>query len=117
MHTLVAPAAPWPPAAPALPAVLTFHTGGSSSGLRERLRPLQFAVIGPLMRSAAALVAVCEFERRMFARILGIPADTIRLIRNGSEPLPVDPAAPGIAGAPLLVSGRPASRSTRGTTA
>lgn len=104
VHTLVAPAALAAARRTRTPAVLTFHTGGSSSGLRERLRPLQFTLIGPLMRSAAALVAVCEFERRMFARTLGIPADTIRLIRNGSEPLPVDPAAPGIAGAPLLVS-------------
>jgi glycosyltransferase involved in cell wall biosynthesis len=103
VHTLV------PPAALAavrnlIPSVLTFHTGGHSSGLRNLLRPLQWKVIGPLLKSADALVAVCEFERQTFARALGVPASSIRLIRNGSEPLPVDPTAPAIEGNPLLVS-------------
>lgn len=104
VHTLVAPSALAAARVARIPAVLTFHTGGSSSDLRESIRPLQFKLLGPLLRSAAALVAVCEFERRNFARTLGIPADSIRLIRNGSEPLPVDASAPGIAGDPLLVS-------------
>lgn len=104
IHTLVAPAALAAARRSRAPSVLTFHTGGSSSGLREFLRPVQFRLIGPLVRSAAALVAVCEYERRIFAQTLGIPADAIRLIRNGSEPLPVDSAAPGIGGQPLLVS-------------
>lgn len=104
IHTLVAPAALAAARRTGTPAVLTFHTGGSSSALREALRPLQFKLIGPLLRSAVALVAVCEYERRLFARTLGIPAEAIRLIRNGSEPLPVDPSAPGISGSPLLVS-------------
>jgi glycosyltransferase involved in cell wall biosynthesis len=104
VHTLVAPAALAATRRTRTPAVLTFHTGGHSSGLRELLRPLQFTLMGPLLRSAAALVAVCEYERRLFARTLGIPAEAIRLIRNGSEPLPVDPCAPGIDGSPLVVS-------------
>jgi glycosyltransferase involved in cell wall biosynthesis len=104
VHTLVAPAALAATRRTRTPAVLTFHTGGHSSGLRELLRPVQFTLMGPLLRSAAALVAVCEYERRLFARTLGIPAAAIRLIRNGSEPLPVDRCAPAIDGSPLLVS-------------
>lgn len=104
IHTLVAPAALAAARRIGTPSVLTFHTGGHSSGLRESLRPLQFKLMAPLLKSAAALVAVCEFERRMFAQTLGISVNSIRLIRNGSEPLPVDPTAPAIAGRPLLVS-------------
>lgn len=104
VHTLVPPAALAAARRTRTPSVLTFHTGGNSSELRESMRPLQFKVLAPLLRSADALVAVCEYERRKFARILGVPATSIRLIRNGSEPLPVDPRTPGIEGRPLLVS-------------
>lgn len=104
VHTLVAPAALRAARRTRTPSVLTFHTGGHSSGLRELLRPLQWKLLGPLIRSAAALVAVCEFERRMFARLLGIDESAIRLIRNGSEPLPIDESAPPTEGEPLLVS-------------
>lgn len=104
VHTLVAPAALAATRRVGLPSVLTFHTGGHSSGLRERLRPVQWKVLGPLLRSAAALVAVCEFEREMFARALGIDESAIRLIRNGSERLPVDDSAPVTDGDPLVVS-------------
>lgn len=104
VHTLVAPAALAAAKRARIPSVLTFHTGGHSSGLREKLRPLQWKLLGPPLRSAAALVAVCDYERTIFAQALGIPAATIRLIRNGCEPLPVDPTAPAVGGSPLLVS-------------
>ena len=104
VHTLVAPSALLAARVTRTPSVLTFHTGGNSSEFRESMRSVQFKALAPLLRSADALVAVCEFERRKFAEILGIPAARIRLIRNGSEPLPVDPSAPGIDGDPLVVS-------------
>lgn len=104
IHTLVAPAALAAVRRTGTPSVLTFHTGGHSSGLREMVRPLQFKLLGPLLKSTAALVAVCDYERRKFSQMLGIPAESIRMIRNGSEPLPVDPTAPRIDGSPLLVS-------------
>ncbi len=104
VHTLVAPAALAAARHAAVPSVLTFHTGGNSSGLREFIRPLQWKLLSPLLRSAAALVAVCEFERAMFAGLLGIDESAIRLIRNGCQPLPVDPAAPVPDGDPLVVS-------------
>lgn len=104
VHTLVPPLALTAARRTRTPCVLTFHTGGNSSELRESMRSVQFRVLAPLLRSADALVAVCEFERRKFAAILDIPVERIRLIRNGSEPLPVDPSAPGVDGSPLLVS-------------
>lgn len=104
IHTLVAPAALAAARHTGTPSVLTFHTGGHSSGLREMLRPVQWKLLGPLLRSAAALVAVCEFERTMFARALRVDESSIRLIRNGCEPLPVDESAPQTAGDPLVIS-------------
>ena len=104
VHTLVAPAALAAARRTHTPSVLTFHTGGHSSGLRRFLRPLQWKVLGPLIRSASALVAVCQFERRMFAELLGLDESAIRLIRNGSDPLPIDESAPATEGDPLIVS-------------
>ena len=104
VHALVTPMALAATRLSGVPSVLTFHTGGHSSGLRSALRPLQWRMLAPLMASTAALVAVCEYERRTFSRVLDVPESSIRLIRNGCEPLPVDTAAPKPAGDPLLVS-------------
>jgi glycosyltransferase involved in cell wall biosynthesis len=104
VHTLVAPTALAAARRAGVPSVLTFHTGGHSSALRGSLRPLQWRLLTPLLRSAAALVAVSEYERQTFAAVLGDTEGAIRLIRNGSEPLPVDPSAEKPEGRPLLVS-------------
>ena len=45
-----------------------------------------------------------EYERQTFAALLGDTEGAIRLIRNGSEPLPVDRSAEKLEGSPLLVS-------------
>ena len=45
-----------------------------------------------------------EYERQVFARILGVPVTTIRLIPNGGDRLPIDPSADTPQGSPLLVS-------------
>jgi len=104
VHNLVAPSTLMAARRSGVPCVLTFHTGGHSSGLRGKLRPLQWRLLAPLLRSTAALVAVCDYERRIFAPVLGVADETIRLIRNGCEPLPVDPTAKKTEGSPLLVS-------------
>lgn len=104
VHTLVPPmalAAAW---RAHIPSVMTFHTGGHSSGFRHGLRSLQWKAIGPALRTATALVAVCDYERRTFARTLGVPESGIRLIRNGCESLPIDDTAPGLGGSPSLIS-------------
>jgi glycosyltransferase involved in cell wall biosynthesis len=104
VHNLVAPIALAAARRAGIPTVLTFHTGGHSSALRGSLRPLQWRLLGPLLRSTAALVAVSDHERQTFAATLGVPDETIRLIPNGCEPLPVDRSAEHPEGSPLLVS-------------
>ena len=71
--------------------VATFHSGGHSSTLRNSIRGAQVAVLAPLLRRARRLIAVSEFERTLFARRLGIPAQRIALIPTGAQmPAPVD---------------------------
>jgi glycosyltransferase involved in cell wall biosynthesis len=67
------------------PYVVTFHTGGHSSGIRHRLRNLQWRALSPLLRDAAALVAVSQFEQRLFESACRISASRIRIIQNGGE--------------------------------
>lgn len=129
IHTLVpllAMAAAW---LARTPYVVTFHTGGSSSALRSSLRRWQFALLAPLLRRAAGLVAVCEFEARRFEAVLGWDEGSIPVIRNGGTlpqvgPVRRDPdlvVSPGrlerykghhrlIAALPHLLSERPAAR-------
>jgi len=107
VHTLVAPAALAAARRAGIPTVLTFHggaRGNSSSALRRSLRPLQWRLLAPLLRSTAALVAVSDSERQMFAAVLGDTGGAIRLLPNGCEPLPVDHSAEVPEGRPLLVS-------------
>lgn len=104
VHNLIAPTALAAARLTRTPSVLTFHTGGHSSPVRGPLRPLQWRLLRPLLRSAAALVAVSEYERRTFAAVLGSADGDIRVIPNGCEPLPVDPSAENPEGNPLLVS-------------
>jgi len=104
VRTLVAPAALAAARRAGIPTVLTIHTGRHPSALRNSIRPLQLRLLAPLLRSTAALVAVSEYERQMFAALLGDTGGAIRLIRNGCDPLPVDSSAEIPEGSPLLVS-------------
>jgi len=97
IHTLVPPLAMLAAFLRRRPYIVTFHTGGSSSRLRTRLRGLQFRLLRPLLRRAAGLVAVSEFEARRFEQICALPTGSIRVIRNGGtlpppqRPVRVDP--------------------------
>lgn len=82
VHTLTAPMAMLAARRSRIPYVVTFHTGGHPSRLRRWLRPVQWRLLGPLLRNAAVLVAVSQFEAALFRRTLGGSPD-IRVIRNG----------------------------------
>lgn len=97
-HTLVAPTAMLAALRARLPYIVTFHTGGHSSALRNGVRGVQRKALGPLLRRAVRLVAVARFEQQLFARQLGVPDERIVLIPNGSdlppgEPPPLEPVA------------------------
>jgi glycosyltransferase involved in cell wall biosynthesis len=84
-HTLVAPLAMLRALASGIPYVVTFHGGGHSSGLRNRLRGLQLRLLRPLLSRAARLVAVARFEIDLYGRALRVPAEKFALIPNGTE--------------------------------
>ena len=88
-----------------IPYVVTFHTGGHSSGLRHRLRGLQWRMLGPLLRHAVTLVAVSRFEQRTFQNICRLDESRFRIVQNGGE-LPDGPARSEVMPGRILSSGR-----------
>jgi glycosyltransferase involved in cell wall biosynthesis len=81
-----------------IPYVVTFHTGGHSSGFRHRLRGAQWRALGPLLRGATSLVAVSRFEQKIFQHACNLDASRFRIIQNGGDLPPVagrDEVIPG----------------------
>ena len=87
-----------------IPTVVCFHTGGNSSRFRTAFREHQWQLERQLLRNATTLVASCQYEVEHFARRLRVDPGRIGLIRNGSEPLPVDGTQPAVSGSPLISS-------------
>jgi glycosyltransferase involved in cell wall biosynthesis len=87
-----------------IPTVVCFHTGGNSSRLRTAVREHQWWLERGFLRKSTTLVASCQYEVEHFARRLRIDPGRIRLIRNGSEPLPVDGTPPAFSASPLISS-------------
>ena len=103
-QTFVAPMAMLAARRLGLPYVLTFHSGGHSSRVREALRGVQGGILRPLLLGAQRLIAVSQFEVDHFSAGLRLPRDRFELIPNGGR-LPVVPidAAPN-PDEPLIVS-------------
>jgi len=66
-----------------IPYLVTFHTGGHSSRLRNALRSTQWRLAGPLLRNAVSLIAVSRFEAATLARHARLGDKPIIVIRNG----------------------------------
>jgi glycosyltransferase involved in cell wall biosynthesis len=77
-----------------VPYVLTFHTGGHSSGLRNAIRSTQWRLIGPLLRKAARLIAVSQFEADAITRQAGLREKPVVIRNGGALPPPRAGAAP-----------------------
>ncbi|MBA3865304.1 MAG: glycosyltransferase [Solirubrobacterales bacterium] len=95
-HTLVAPLAMLRALTLGIPYVVTFHGGGHTSGLRNRMRRTQMRLLRPLLRRAARLVAVARFEVERYGRELRVPAERFELIPNGTDPSFSDAAGHGV---------------------
>lgn len=88
-----------------LPFVLTFHSGGHSSRLRNAVRGTQQAMLRPLISRADRLIGVSEFEADFFSARMGVSRDRFAVIPNGAAmPMP----SPGVRVDPNLIvsSGR-----------
>jgi glycosyltransferase involved in cell wall biosynthesis len=91
-HTFVAPLGMMAAIRHRIPFVLTFHSGGHSSGLRNTIRGVQSAVLAPLVSQASHLIGVSEFEAETFGRRMGIARERFSVVPNGASlPPPSDP--------------------------
>jgi glycosyltransferase involved in cell wall biosynthesis len=86
-----------------LPFVLTFHSGGHSSQLRNALRGLQSTLLAPALIRARRLIAVSEFEADLFSRRLRVDRQRFAVVPNGAS-LPAAQAPPPKIRGPLVVS-------------
>ena len=81
-----------------IPYLVTFHTGGHSSRLRNAMRAAQWRLTGPLLREAASLIAVSRFEADVLTRHARLAGKQIMVIGNGGAlppPRPGTKAVPG----------------------
>ena len=86
-----------------LPFILTFHSGGHSSGMRRAIRARQAAMLAPLARRAALLIGVSRFEAEHFSTLMGIPRERFAVVPNGAG-LPATVTKPSVEGGPLIIS-------------
>lgn len=66
-----------------LPYLVTFHTGGHSSRLRNAIRTTQWRMAGPLLRKAVSLIAVSSFEAGILTRHAHLGDKKVIVIPNG----------------------------------
>jgi glycosyltransferase involved in cell wall biosynthesis len=100
-HTFVPPLAMATALRRQMPYVVTFHSGGHSSPLRNALRWPQHGSLAPLVRRAVRLIGVSEFEADFFSRRMRVPRERFAVIRNGAQMPVVEPTA---GASPLIVS-------------
>jgi len=88
-----------------IPYLVTFHTGGHSSRLRNAMRTTQWRLAGPLLRHAVSLIAVSHFEGRSLVRRAHLGDKRVIVIRNGGS---LPPPRLGTAAVPgrIVSSGR-----------
>ena len=96
IHTLIPPLAMLAAWRARIPYVVTLHSGGHSSRLRNALRFAQWWMLRPLLARAARLIAVSTFEAELFSRHLRLPPERFTVIPNGSDlPSPSGDAGTG----------------------
>jgi glycosyltransferase involved in cell wall biosynthesis len=88
-----------------IPYLVTFHTGGHSSRLRNAMRTTQWRLAGPLLRNAVSLIAVSRFEAAALTRHARLADQRVMVIRNGGALPPPRPGAAAVPGR-IVSSGR-----------
>ncbi len=83
-HTFVPPMAMLAAKEAKIPYLLTFHTGGHSSGFRNSIRSIQWKMLRPLLADATKLIGVSRFEADYFRDLLHLPAAQFTVISNGA---------------------------------
>lgn len=86
-----------------IPYVVTFHTGGHSSRLRNAFRSVQWTVLRPLLARARRFIAVSKFEQTFFSEWLQLPPESFDFIPNGSDLPRIEKPIPNT-DEPLIIS-------------
>lgn len=106
-HTFVPPIAMLAAKRAKIPYIVTFHTGGHSSTLRNKMRGMQWQALRPLLARASTLIGVSRFEADYFRNSLRLPSQHFRVIPNGAT-LPMlhhpAPSSTNTPGQTLIVS-------------
>jgi glycosyltransferase involved in cell wall biosynthesis len=103
-HTFVPPLGMLAARQAGTPYIVTFHTGGHSSNVRNKIRGIQWQMMRPLLAHASKLIGVSRFEAEYFRHTLRLPTRQFTVIPNGST-LPVPAHSPvGTAAQTLIVS-------------
>jgi glycosyltransferase involved in cell wall biosynthesis len=99
-HTFVPPLAMATALRRQMPYVVTFHSGGHSSPLRNLVRVPQHHLLAPLIRRAAQCIGVSQFEAEFFRQRMKLRQCAV--VSNGAQM----PSVSGVAlnPAPLIVS-------------
>lgn len=84
-HTLVPPVAMAAALRARLPYVVTFHSGGHSSKVRNAIRGTQQWMLRPLLARADRLIGVSRFEAQHFQQHLHLPPEQFQVVPNGSN--------------------------------
>ena len=102
-HTFVAPLAMLAARHKRIPYVITFHSGGHSSFLRNSVRRLQWLALSPLVSYAKHCVGVSHYEANHFSTAMRIPPERFTVIPNGAG-IPTISDQTQIESGPLIVS-------------
>lgn len=105
IHTLVPVTAMLTARHAGVPYMVTFHTGGHTLQHRNALRAVQWRLVGPLLRGAAALVAVSRFESDSLSKQAHLGDRRVAVIRNGGT-LPPPPAGTEVIPGRIVSCGR-----------
>ena len=89
-----------------IPFVLTFHSGGHSSRLRNAIRGVQRRLLAPLTAHASRLIGVSEHEATFFSRKLGLHPERFTVVPNGAALPPPSNPPPAVEPHLLLSVGR-----------
>ncbi len=84
-HTLVPPLAMLAARRARIPYLVTLHSGGHSSRVRNAIRPVQVRLLRPLLRGAARVIAVSVFEATHFGEAHGLGRGNLTVIPNGAD--------------------------------
>lgn len=84
-HTFVPPLGMLAAIRKRIPFIVSFHSGGHSSPIRNAVRGIQWGSLAPLFRQAALHVGVSNFEADFFSKKMRVPRSKFVVIPNGAE--------------------------------